>query len=128
MQGTGKLNNGKYIHTLNGNTLFPPDFSLHAVYEYLDQSPSACGTFLEKESTIAVSADALLKGEYHCGDEYYIDIQRYEGKIFTITDTGSFTEGDSRHFDISVGEQACDNFYTKYRNTGTKYKVAKVLR
>lgn len=126
VQGSGKItkgdHSGQYLHTLIDSSLFPPGFQQHAVYEYLDSPPCACATYIEKEATIAVSADALQRGVYHCGDKYYID--GYDDKVFTVTDTGSF--GDEEHFDIYVGEQFFADFQINYPQTGGFRRVAKV--
>jgi 3D (Asp-Asp-Asp) domain-containing protein len=89
----------------------------------LEQPPSACGIPLEKDATIAVSRDYIGPGKpYQCGDQYYIE--SYGDKKFTITDTGTFP--DKNHFDVFVGEQYHNDFYTNYSKTGIKERVAKV--
>jgi hypothetical protein len=104
---------------------FPPGFKQNAVYNYVDKPQGRCLTYLKEEETIAVSSDIFGSPGFSCGDQYYIDLNRDgQGKVFTITDSGTFRE--HKQFDIYSGEQYHDAFYANHPHTGEKFRVAKV--
>jgi hypothetical protein len=131
VQGTGKTHDGKYIHTDLDPSHFPKTnidgtpFTGHAVYQYVDAPKQKCSKpDLKEDETMAVSQDFLNGFSFSCGDQYYIE--GHGDKIYTINDTGTFK---GQHvFDIYAGEQTHDVFYSKYPDTGSFHRVAKVQK